>query len=143
MTLGNKIVELRKKRNLTQEQLSEKLGITRQILSNWEKDITNPDIIQAKNIASFFKITLDDLTDNKLEINCSKKNILCNLVNKNCNLDMLSDDYNEVFGKVCTILEANDEFVKFSFKDKSKVIEKLVDINLITSFRIVESENDK
>lgn len=28
MTLGNKIVELRKKRNLTQEQLSEKLGIT-------------------------------------------------------------------------------------------------------------------
>lgn len=56
---------------------------------------------------------------------------------------MLSDDYNEVFGKVCTILEANDEFVKFSFKDKSKVIEKLVDINLITSFRIVESENDK
>ena len=143
MTLGNKIVELRKKRNLTQEQLSEKLGITRQTLSNWEKDITNPDIIQSKNIASFFKITLDDLTDNKLEINCSKKNILCNLVNKNCNLDMLSDDYNEVFGKVCTILEANDEFVKFSFKDKSKVIEKLVDINLITSFRIVESENDK
>lgn len=143
MTLGNKIVELRKKRILTQEQLSEKLGIIRQTLSNWEKDITNPDIIQAKNIASFFKITLDDLTDNKLEINCSKKNILCNLVNKNCNLDMLSDDYNEVFGKVCTILEANDEFVKFSFKDKSKVIEKLVDINLITSFRIVESENDK
>lgn len=143
MTLGNKIVELRKKRNLTQEQLSEKLGITRQTLSNWEKNITNPDIIQSKNIASFFKITLDDLTDNKLEINCSKKNILCNLVNKNCNLDMLSDDYNEVFGKVCTILEANDEFVKFSFKDKSKVIEKLVDINLITSFRIVESENDK
>ena len=92
MTLGNKIVELRKKRNLTQEQLSEKLGITRQTISNWEKDITNPDIIQAKNIASFFKITLDDLTDNKLEINCSKKNILCNLVNKNCNLDMLSDD---------------------------------------------------
>ena len=143
MTLGNKIVELRKKRNLTQEQLSEQLGITRQTLSNWEKDITNPDIIQAKNISSFFKITLDDLTDNKLEINCSKKNILCNLVNKNCNLDMLSDDYNEVFGKVCTILEANDEFVKFSFKDKNKVIEKLVDINLITSFRIVESENDK
>ena len=143
MTLGNKIVELRKKQNLTQEQLSEKLGVTRQTLSNWEKGITNPDIIQAKNIASFFKITLDDLTDNKLEINCSKKNILCNLVNKNCNLDMLSDDYNEVFGKVCTILEANDEFVKFSFKDKSKVIEKLVDINLITSFRIVESENDK
>lgn len=140
MTLGNKIVELRKKRNLTQKQLSEQLGITRQTLSNWEKDITNPDIIQAKNIASFFKISLDDLTDNKLDINCSRKNILSNLVEKVCYLDMLSEDYNEVFGKICTILEVNDEFVKFSFKDKNKVIEKLVDINLITSFRIVESE---
>ncbi len=140
MTLGNKIVELRKKRNLTQEQLSEQLGITRQTLSNWEKDITNPDIIQAKNIASFFKISLDDLTDNKLDINCSRKNVLSSLVEKDCYLDMLSDDYNEVFGKLCTILEVNDEFVKFSFKDKNKVIEKLVDINLITSFRIVESE---
>lgn len=140
MTLGNKIVELRKKQNLTQEQLSEKLGVTRQTLSNWEKDITTPDITQAKNIASFFKISLDDLTDNKLEINCSKKNILSNLIEKNCYLDVLSDDYNEVFGKLCTILEVNDEFVKFSFKDKNKVIEKLVDINLITSFRIVESE---
>ena len=124
----------------SQKQLSEQLGITRQTLSNWEKDITNPDIIQAKNIASFFKISLDDLTDNKLDINCSRKNILSNLVEKVCYLDMLSEDYNEVFGKLCTILEVNDEFVKFSFKDKNKVIEKLVDINLITSFRIVESE---
>lgn len=50
MNLGDKIIELRKNKKLTQEQLSEKLGITRQTLSNWEKNITSPDIEQAKNI---------------------------------------------------------------------------------------------
>lgn len=143
MTLGNKIIELRKKKNLTQEQLAEKIGVTRQTLSNWEKNSTNPDIEQAKNIASFFKISLDDLTDNKLEINCSKKNVLKNLVGKKCYLDILSDDYDEVFDKECRILETNTEFVKFSFKDKNHTIEKLIDLNLITSFRISECESDK
>lgn len=141
MTLGDKIIELRKKEKLTQEQLSEKLNVSRQTLSNWEKGATNPDIAQAKNVASFFKISLDDLLDNKLEVNCSKKNVLMNLIGKNCYLDMLSDDYDEVFGKVCTILEISSEFVKFSFKEGKHVVEKLVDLNLITSFRIVESES--
>lgn len=143
MTLGYKIIELRKKKNITQEQLSEKLEITRQTLSNWENNITNPDIEQAKNIAAFFKISLDDLTDNKLEISCLKKSILANLIGKKCFLDMISDDYNEVFNKKCTILAVDSDFVKFSFKDKNKVVEKLVDINLITSFRIIESGNEK
>lgn len=143
MTLGDKIIELRKKKKLTQEQLSERLGVTRQTLSNWENNTTNPDIMQAKNIAELFKISLDDLTDNKLEVNCSKKNVLVNLIGIECYLDMLSDDYNEVFGKVCTILEVNTEFVKFSFKEKKQIIEKLVDLNLINSFRVIESESDK
>lgn len=56
---------------------------------------------------------------------------------------MLSEDYNEVYGKACTILEVSNDFVKFSFKDKKQTIEKLVDLNLITSFRIVERESDK
>lgn len=45
MTLGEKIIELRKKKKLTQEQLAEKLGIIRQTLSNWENNTTSPDIV--------------------------------------------------------------------------------------------------
>lgn len=65
------------------------------------------------------------------------------MIGKECYLDMLSEDYNEVYGKACTILEVSNDFVKFSFKDKKQTIEKLVDLNLITSFRIVERESDK
>ena len=40
MTLGEKLIELRKKHNLTQERLSEELKVTRQTLSNWEKGVS-------------------------------------------------------------------------------------------------------
>lgn len=36
MELGNKILELRKQKNLSQEQLAEKLNVTRQTISKWE-----------------------------------------------------------------------------------------------------------
>ena len=41
MTLGEKIIELRKKDNLTQEKLADKLGISRQTIVNWESDSTS------------------------------------------------------------------------------------------------------
>ena len=40
MVIGEKITELRKKYNYTQENLAEKIGVTRQTLSNWEKNKT-------------------------------------------------------------------------------------------------------
>lgn len=143
MTIGEKIIELRKGQNLTQEKLSEKLKISRQTLSNWENNITNPDIIQAKNIATLFKISLDDLANNKLEINCYKNNILSNLIGKKCYIDMVSDDYDEIYNKLCTIIDINDKNVRFSFTNKKKTIEKLVDIDLISTFKIVEKEENK
>jgi len=73
MTLGEKIVELRKKENLTQEKLAEKLGISRQTLSNWESDSTTPDIRQAKEISRIFKVSLDDLLSNEIAIECKKR----------------------------------------------------------------------
>ena len=54
MEIGNKIVELRKQGNLTQEQLAEKVGVSRQTISKWELGETSPDIKQAKILADIF-----------------------------------------------------------------------------------------
>ena len=67
MEIGNKLYELRKNANLSQEQLAEKLNITRQTISNWELGQTVPDIMQAKEISKIFKITLDELIDNNVK----------------------------------------------------------------------------
>ncbi len=64
MNLGNKIVDLRKKNSLSQEELAEKVGVTRQTISKWELEETTPDINQAKKLSQIFKVSLDELTDN-------------------------------------------------------------------------------
>ena len=67
MELGNKILELRKKEKLSQEELAEKVNVTRQTISKWELNETTPDIIQAKELSKIFKISLDELTDNDIK----------------------------------------------------------------------------
>lgn len=86
MNINEKILLLRKKEGLSQEGLAEKLNVTRQTVSNWELGQTTPDIQQAKNISKIFKISLDDLTDNKLEFELKENsnNILQNLIGKEC-----------------------------------------------------------
>ena len=66
MDLGKKILELRKKENLSQEQLAEKINVTRQTISKWELNETTPDIKQAKELSRLFKVSLDELTDNDM-----------------------------------------------------------------------------
>ena len=66
MNLGNKILELRKKENLSQEQLAEKMNVTRQTISKWELNETTPYIKQAKELSKIFKISLDELTNNDI-----------------------------------------------------------------------------
>ncbi len=66
MNLGNKITNLRKQNNLSQEELAEKVGVTRQTISKWELEETTPDINQAKKLSNIFNISLDELTNNNV-----------------------------------------------------------------------------
>ena len=56
MEIGNKILELRKKNNLSQEALAEKIGVSRQTISKWELGETSPDIKQAKELSKVFNV---------------------------------------------------------------------------------------
>ncbi len=67
MEIGKKISELRKKNNLSQEALSEKMDVTRQTISKWELEETYPDINQAKKLSKIFNVSLDELTDNDIK----------------------------------------------------------------------------
>lgn len=67
MGIGNKIMELRKKKNLSQEELAEKVGVTRQTISKWELGETSPDIKQSKELSKIFNISLDELVGNDIK----------------------------------------------------------------------------
>ncbi len=68
MSFGDKLIKLRKSMKISQEKLAYKLGITRQTLSNWESGITEPDLESAKKISEIFEVSLDELTDNRINI---------------------------------------------------------------------------
>ena len=64
MNIGSQIYEFRKLKNLSQEQLAEKVGVSRQTISKWELGETSPDIKQAKQLSQIFNVSLDELTGN-------------------------------------------------------------------------------
>ncbi len=61
MTIGEKIYTLRTKNGMTQEQLAEKMGVSRQAISKWESDVSVPELGKLKSLANLFRVTLDEL----------------------------------------------------------------------------------
>ncbi len=61
MSLGNKLAEARKKQNLTQEQLAERLGVTRQAVSRWESDTAYPETDKIVRMAQILEVSCDYL----------------------------------------------------------------------------------
>jgi len=59
MSIGNKIMTLRKERNLSQEALAEKLEVSRQAVSKWEAEQCLPDIAKIIKLSSLFKVPTD------------------------------------------------------------------------------------
>jgi transcriptional regulator with XRE-family HTH domain len=70
MEFNQKLQELRKQKGLTQEELAEKLYVSRTAISKWESGRGYPNIESLKTIAKFFSVTLDELlsTDEVLTI---------------------------------------------------------------------------
>ena len=63
-TLGSRIAELRRKKNMTQEDLANALGVTPQAVSKWENDLSCPDITLLPQLARLFGVTTDELLGN-------------------------------------------------------------------------------
>lgn len=63
------LIQLRKYNRLTQEQLAEKIGVTRQAIAKWEAGDTVPDLDKCKALAEIFGVSLDDLANYEPEKN--------------------------------------------------------------------------
>jgi len=68
MELNEQIKKYRAEMNLSQEELAEKIYVTRQSISNWENGKTYPDIHSLLSLSSLFGISLDQLVKGDIEI---------------------------------------------------------------------------
>ena len=67
MKLGENILKLRKENKLSQEQLAEKVDVTRQTISNWELGETSPNPEQLKLLSKVLNISIDELLNNDIK----------------------------------------------------------------------------
>ena len=63
MTFGNKLLQLRKDRKMSQDMLAEKLNVSRQAVSKWELDETLPDTDNLIKIADLFYVSVEYLVN--------------------------------------------------------------------------------
>ena len=62
--LGDKLYQLRKDKGISQEELADKLGVSRQAISKWERGEALPDTDNLISIAKLYEVSLDQLVGN-------------------------------------------------------------------------------
>ena len=83
-SIGARIKELRKIKNMSQEELANELTVSRQTISKWESDIVSPDINNIEMISKFFEVSTDYIINGKENKTSTKQNnvwvILCFII---------------------------------------------------------------
>lgn len=78
MSIGTMIRQLRREKDLTQEQLADYLGITAKAVSQWETDRTAPDLSQIPLLCNLFSVTADTLLGIDVSAKQNKIDEICN-----------------------------------------------------------------
>lgn len=73
MKFEEKIIKLRKQKNMSQEELAEKLNVTRQTISKWELGQSKPDMEKLIEISNLFEVGVETLTNESLDVESVKK----------------------------------------------------------------------
>ena len=120
MSFGNNIKRLRKDLNMSQEQLAEKLNVSRQSVSKWESDISYPEMDKMLQLCKLFNVNIDELLNQDIvEVNDTKES------KKNVN--------NFIDSMLSYITKTVDVFSCMKLKDKIKCLfEQLVIIFILT-----------
>jgi transcriptional regulator with XRE-family HTH domain len=92
------IYELRTKKGLSQEELAEKIFVTRQAVSRWENGETTPNIDTLKLLSKLFDVSINTLLGSPRELICG----CCGMPLEDCNISKETDgNFNEKYCKWC------------------------------------------
>lgn len=128
-TLGEKLIELRKEKEWTQENFANSLHVTRQAVSSWERDKTEPDIGTLKQICELYQIDMNNLI---LDVNLEKKVVdtkiasLCYVILVVVNAIQIilaipqADSMDKIIFPVMFILMASSIYFAFTYSIKNR-----------------------
>ena len=126
MKLSNNLKNIRKENNLSQEQLAEKLGVSRQAVSKWESGQSYPEMDKVLLICKLFNYNIDELmNENVKEVNETKQSKV--------NINKYVEDFFNFITKTVNMLSV----MKFKQKIKCLTEQIIVSIFLATIFAII------
>lgn len=95
MNIGEKLFELRKNKNLSQEEVAEKLNVTRQTVSKWETNQSTPDFDKIIPLCELFEISTDELLRGKKSESRAEENDTNTLEKQEDNTELKDDTKTE------------------------------------------------
>lgn len=107
MCIGNSLFSAWKRSGLSQEEVAEKLGVSRQTVSKWEQNETLPDIRQSKRLSDLYHVTLDEL----IEFDADVKEIE-QIIERTSEKTEQKVDWTSVWGKKYPVLTSYQEKVE-------------------------------
>ena len=147
MTFGDQLTKARKEKELTQEELAEKLNLSRQTILRWEKNQVFPDISNLKAVAQVLNVSFDYLLgeDKTKKDPIAEMNLLEVLVGKEVRLVIYEesmDDYLAIYDKVCLVLDIAEKMVQVQFTEKKELQMKIIPLSVIQSFTLVDEGSE-
>lgn len=147
MSIGNKIADARKKKNLTQEQLADLLKVTRQSISRWESDQTYPDMDKIVFLAEILDVSCDYLLTDKAKSqeagndfsHSAITRLLFGAKGKPVKLVFYEDAKDDDLGnKTCVITDFDGQWMYVQFEKRKSMEVKLIPISSILSITFIK-----
>ncbi|MBR3228118.1 MAG: helix-turn-helix transcriptional regulator [Erysipelotrichaceae bacterium] len=143
--LGNKIAQKRKDLGLTQNDLAERLLVTRQTISRWEAGTVLPDIEKINDIADILQVSCDYLLKDEIEeedtVSQKISGLLSSATGKKVKLTFFEDEADfDLFNTDCVIDSFEGNWMKVKAVTKKGNIEKLIPVSSVLSIEFKEED---
>lgn len=155
--LSEKLIALRKKSGMSQQELADRISVTRQTISNWECGQGAPALDKAAELAAIYHVSLDDLVGDHIDIIVREKRgtnrLLKSLEGKGVKISCKDKEiamqvgFDWGYSGIVKVLEVTDEWMRIEYtrtKDnsliKKETIVKLMEIGTFNGFELVEDE---
>ena len=143
MSIGNKIADARKEKNLTQEQLADMMSVTRQSISRWESDLSYPEMEKIVLLAEVLDVSCDFLLNDSYDQakpgavgKSAVTRLLYGLKGKRVKLALFEESLSMSENPVCTIVDFDGPWMSVEFQKSKKTMTKILPVSSIQSISI-------
>lgn len=143
MSIGKKIAEARKEKNLTQEQLADLMSVTRQSVSRWESDLAYPETEKIILLSELLGVSCDDLLSDSREslpTGASRNTVtrlLFGLKGKSVILTLYESDY-DIGDRPCVITDFDGPWMSVEYRKGRDTLTKILPVSSLSSVKIVK-----